>query len=92
MSAKPDDLERLRHMIDAIDRIEKFTSGMQFDDFEQNEMAQFAVIKNFEIIGEAAYHVSDAMKLSYPASIVWRTLSDRLQALRAGIDSISAAL
>lgn len=54
MSGKPDDKERLNHIVESVDRIKKFTGGMDYDEFANNEMAQFAVIKNFEIIGEAA--------------------------------------
>jgi uncharacterized protein with HEPN domain len=38
---------------------------MDFVAFQKNEMAQFAVIKNFEIIGEAAYHISKELKAKY---------------------------
>jgi len=58
MNAKPSEKERLEHIIEAIDRILKFTDGMTVTEFYDNEMAQFAVIKNFEIIGEASYRLS----------------------------------
>lgn len=77
MSEKPDDRERLAHIIEAIDRIKKFTDGMTYEEFAENEMAQFAVIKNFEIIGEAAYHLSDELKKGNP-DIEWR----KIQAFR----------
>ncbi len=50
---KPDDKQRLEHILEAISRIKKFTEGLSLESFKENEMAQFAVIKNFEIIGEA---------------------------------------
>ena len=62
MKGKPDDLERIRHMIEAIERIEQFTEDMDRVSFMQNEMAQYAVIKNFEILGEAAYQISKELK------------------------------
>jgi len=58
MNTKPAEKERLQHIIEAIDRILKFTDGMTVAAFYENEMAQFAVIKNFEIIGEASYRLS----------------------------------
>lgn len=51
---KPSDQERLEHMMEAIDRIFRFSDPLSYSDFVNNEMAQFAIIKNFEIIGEAA--------------------------------------
>ncbi len=65
MSARPDDLERLTHIVDAINRIKRFTEKMPVEEFLKDEVTQFAVVKNFEIIGEAAYHVSDETKKIY---------------------------
>ncbi len=49
--------ERLTHILEAIDRIFRFVEDLDFEAFLKNEMAQYAVIKNFEIIGEAAYQL-----------------------------------
>lgn len=37
-----------------------------FDIFVNNSIMKFACIKQLEIIGEAANHISDAIKLKYP--------------------------
>jgi uncharacterized protein with HEPN domain len=44
-------------MLDAIDRILRFREELTYEAYANSEMAQFAIIKNFEIIGEAAYHL-----------------------------------
>lgn len=44
----------LLHMIDAADRILFYTSGIREEDFRANTMLQDAVIRNIEVIGEAA--------------------------------------
>ena len=62
MSARPDDRERLNHIVEAIGRIKRFTDEMDFEAFSKDEVVQFAIIKNFEIIGEAAYHLTDELK------------------------------
>ena len=49
--------ERLTHMLEVIDRIFRFVEGLEYETFLTNELAQYAVIKNFEIIGEAAYQL-----------------------------------
>jgi uncharacterized protein with HEPN domain len=74
MKGKPDDKQRLEHILEAIERIKKFTKDLKFEDFEENEMAQFAVIKNFEIIGEAAYHVSDELRTKNQ-EVEWKRIS-----------------
>lgn len=73
MNAKPDDQERLRHIIDAIDRIKRFTKGMSYQSFSEDEVTQFAIIKNFEIIGEASYHLTDELRNANP-EVEWRKI------------------
>jgi uncharacterized protein with HEPN domain len=55
MREKPRDKERLNHMIEAIDNIFEFTKGKSFDVYRSDKMLRFAVIKNIEIVGKAAY-------------------------------------
>ena len=50
MSERLGDSDRLRHMIEAIDRIYRITEDMDLKAFSENEGIQFGVIKNFEII------------------------------------------
>lgn len=47
----------LDHIIEAIDRIQRYTEGMAADAFLRNEMVQDAVIRNFEIVGEASRNI-----------------------------------
>jgi len=51
---KPRLSDYLDHILEAIDRIERYTAGMTGEDFVQNQLVQDAVIRNFEIIGEAS--------------------------------------
>jgi uncharacterized protein with HEPN domain len=74
MSAKPDEVQRLSHILEAIERIYRFTEDMDFQKFKENEMAQFAVIKNFEIIGEATYQLSSELKDKY-RQVEWRKIA-----------------
>lgn len=45
------------HILEAIERIERYTEDLDEVAFLQNEMAQDAVIRNFEIIGEASHNI-----------------------------------
>lgn len=49
--------EYLTHILEAIERIERYTGDMDEGDFLGNQMAQDAVIRNFEIIGEASHNI-----------------------------------
>ena len=44
----------IEHMLGAIERIESYVDGLDQATFEKNTLVQDAVIRNFEIIGEAA--------------------------------------
>lgn len=73
MQRKPSEKERLLHIIEAINRIFKFTDDLTIEQFYQHEMAQFAIIKNFEIIGEAAYRLPKDLREKYE-TIEWRKI------------------
>jgi uncharacterized protein with HEPN domain len=50
----------LDHILQAIERIERYTSGKNEAAFLQDEQLQDAVIRNIEILGEAANNVKKA--------------------------------
>lgn len=50
---------RIEDMIEAVDRIERYTAGMTFDVFCADQKTVDAVIRNFEVMGEAARHVDE---------------------------------
>ena len=47
-------------MLDAARAIQRFTAGRSREDLRSDEMLTFAVLRGFEIIGEAASQVSEA--------------------------------
>lgn len=47
----------LEHMLQAIDNIQQYTEDMAEPDFLENQLVQDAVIRNFEIIGEASRNI-----------------------------------
>lgn len=48
----------------------KFTDGLTFAEFKQNRMAQLAILKAVEVVGEAASQVSTEGKKAHP-EIPW---------------------
>ena len=71
MKRKPSEKERLEHIAAAIDRIFRFVNETDYGQFENDEVLQFAIIKNFEIIGEAAYQLPKDLRASND-KIEWR--------------------
>jgi len=65
-----DDRLYLVHIQEAIERIMSYSAAGQ-EDFLGNRLVQDGVIRNFEIIGEASKHLSDATKARRP-DVPWR--------------------
>ena len=54
--------QRLSHIIEAIERVERSVAGITQAEFYLNEDKQGNVIRCIEIIGEAANHISDEIR------------------------------
>ncbi len=65
---------RLRHVLDAAERIASYLRGVDQASFLSNRMLQDAVIRNLEVIGEACANLSPALTQAYPA-IPWHRAS-----------------
>jgi uncharacterized protein with HEPN domain len=51
-----------KHIIDAIDKIKRYTAAMTYEEFAADERTVDAVIRNFLVIGEATRHVPDHVR------------------------------
>ena len=60
------DRERLEHMVKAIDRILAFADGRSMEELESDNLKYYGIVKNIEIIGEAAYKLTNAFCLQHP--------------------------
>ena len=60
------DNTRLEHIVQAIERIKRYTNGKRFDDLVEDDMMYYAVVKNIEIIGEAANLLTNEFKSAHP--------------------------
>lgn len=63
----------LAHILECIQKIERFTAGGR-ERFLADELVQDAVLRNFEVIGEAAKRLDDAYRAAHP-EIPWRSLA-----------------
>ncbi|MCA4894196.1 MAG: DUF86 domain-containing protein [Cytophagales bacterium] len=64
----------LSHIIDSINHILSYTEGMDEESFNRNFLVQDAVVRNFEIIGEASKRIRPEFKIEYP-SVPWKKMA-----------------
>jgi uncharacterized protein with HEPN domain len=67
----PGDHERLRHAIEAADKIQAHSEGESLESLRANERLQFTLVRPLEILGEACNHVSKPTRVANPA-IPWQ--------------------
>lgn len=60
----------LADILEAVEKIKKYTSGLSYEMFIEDSKTLDAVIRNFEIIGEAANRLPEGFKDKYP-TIDW---------------------
>jgi len=66
---------RVQDILDAIAKIRRFTSDVDFEAFENDEELLDAVVHNLTVIGEAANHVPSDVTSRHP-EIPWRQMID----------------
>lgn len=64
--SKRDNLLLLEDMLEACKKISRYTEEYSFDLFVEDEKTVDAVVRNFEIIGEAANRVDEDFKARNP--------------------------
>ncbi len=78
----------LQHILQAVERIEEYTTDFTSDIFFSNHLVQDAVIRQFEIIGEATKRLSAGITENY-VQIEWKDVAgirDKLIHHYMGVD------
>ena len=73
--------DRLRHMLDAIARIETLTVGKSFEDYAADWVIRDAVERNLERVSEASRHLPANLK-SQHQNVPWRSVAGLGNVLR----------
>lgn len=80
MSSRRRDRDYIADIQEAIQRIQAYTQGMSWDTFLHDDRTQDAVVRNIEVIGEAAKNLSGTLRKRYP-HLPWKDMAgarDRL--------------
>ena len=64
----------LEDILEAINKIERYTDKLSFNDFKNNELIVDGVVRNLEIIGEAVKKVPDEIRMKY-SDIEWSKIA-----------------
>ncbi len=63
----------LNDMTDFASKVLSYTEGMEQDEFVGSALTYDATLRNLELIGEAATHIPDEIRVSHP-EIPWRMI------------------
>jgi len=78
----------MKHILDAANQIQGYVRGMTYETFVTTRLVQDGVIRQFEIIGEAAKNLSDEFRSSHDV-LPWRDMAgmrDKLIHQYFGVD------
>jgi uncharacterized protein with HEPN domain len=56
----------LEDMLQSMERIHEYLGDMDFRHFKMNNLVVDAIIRNFQIIGEASKNIPEGIKNKYP--------------------------
>ena len=76
----------LQDILDAMHAIEKFVEGIDFEEFKADDKTASAVIRKFEIIGEAAKQVPEDIRNKYN-QLPWKEMAG----MRTGSSTFTSA-
>ncbi|MCF8109939.1 MAG: DUF86 domain-containing protein [Desulfobacteraceae bacterium] len=66
---------RISDILESIKRIFEYTQDMDFEQFKTDTKTIDAVVRNFEIVGEAASHIPEEISMEHP-EIPWGDMRD----------------
>jgi len=61
-------------ILESVEKIEEYVKDMTLDDFKQDRKTTDAVVRNFEIIGEASRYIPDDIKIKFQ-NVDWKAIA-----------------
>jgi uncharacterized protein with HEPN domain len=74
MTVERDFRDFLNDMVHACRSIIRFVAGMSLEDYLADEKTRFAVMRGYEMLGEAVRHLPESLKAAHP-DIPWSTMA-----------------
>lgn len=67
------DIDRLRHILEQIDSLMAVVPKLTFETLDEDKVRYYGIVKMTEIIGEAAYKLTDEFVDSHP-NVPWKVI------------------
>ena len=68
------DRSRLEHIMEAIERLQTYAGHLSREELDTDVLRYYGIVKNIEIIGEAANMLTTTFKEAHP-EVAWRDIS-----------------
>ena len=75
MKERLKDKMRLEHILEAIDRLQNHAGSLSREELESDVLRYYGIVKNIEIIGEAARMLSEDFKTAHP-EVPWLSIAN----------------
>ncbi len=82
-----DDQDRLRHMLEAAEKVQRFVRGKTRRSLDEDEILYSALTWLFQVIGEAARHVTKEFQAQHP-EFEWDDIANFRHRIVHGYDMI----
>lgn len=78
---------RVRHILEAVEKVQRYVEGRDFDQFARDSRTVEAVVWNLMIIGEAARHVPPEVQRAHP-EVPWSKMRGMRNQIVHGYDQV----